>query len=138
LTSTNSVSLVSPSDDTSFKPPNTSWSSTIGSFLSARAHKFQVTPSNTPTTARPGEASSTFPYVATFPTIYERFGEAEGSSLFDVAATPATSLSGAAAPASIDALNSSGAWTKTVPSSFKGNGVVVAAHWPRNGSGELR
>jgi hypothetical protein len=95
-----------------------------------------LTPSNTPTTARPGDASSTFPYVAP-PTIHEQFGEAEGSPLFNVAATPATSPSGAAAPASIDAvLNSSGAWTKTVEVPLKENGVVIAAQ--HDGSRELR
>ena len=137
LTSTNSLSLISPSADTSFKPPNasTSWSTTIGSFLSAKALKFQLTPSNTPTTARPGDASSTFPYVAP-PTIHEQFGEAEGSPLFNVAATPATSPSGAAAPASIEAvLNFSGSWTKTVEVPLKENGVVIAAQ--HDGSREL-
>jgi len=134
LTSTNSLSLESPSADTSFKPPNTGWGS-FGSFLSARALKFQLTPSNTPTTARPSDAPSTFPHV-TPPTIHEQFGEAEGSPLFNVAATPATSPSGVVAPASIDAvLNSSIAWAKTVEVPLKENGVVIAAQ--HDGSGEL-
>ena len=121
LTSNNSLSLLSPSADTSFKPPpNTGWGSTIGSFLSARALKFQLTPSNTPTTARPSDSSSTFPHVAP-PTIHEQFGEAEGLPLFNVAVTPATSPS---AGASIDAVISSGAWTKSVEVSSKENGVI--------------
>ena len=133
LSSTNSLSMVSPSAETSFKPPNTSWGTTIGSFLSAKALKFQLTPSNTPTTARPGDASSAFPYVAP-PTIHEQFGEAEGSPLFNVAATPATSPSAAGAPASIDAvLNSSVVWSKTVEVSSKENGVVQ-----HDGPNELR
>ena len=120
LTSNNSLSLVSPSADTDFKPPpNTGWGSTIGSFLSARALKFQLTPLNTPTTAKPSNASSV-PRVA--PTIHEQFGEAEGSPLFNVAASPETSPSAARAPASIDAVISSGAWTKSAES--KENGVV--------------
>ena len=124
LTSTNSLSLISPPADTSFKPPpNTGWGSTIGSFLSARALKFQLTPSNTPTTARPSEGPSTFPHVAP-PTIHEQFGEAEGSPLFNVAVTPATSPSAAGVPASIDAVISSGAWTKSVEVSSKENGVI--------------
>ena len=123
LTSTNlnSLSLISPSADTSFKPPG--WGSTIGSFLSAKALKFQLTPSNTPTTARPSDASSTFSHVAP-PTIHEQFGEAEGSPLFNVAVTPATSPSAEGAPASIDAVISSGAWTKCVEVSSKENGVI--------------
>ena len=133
LTSTNSLSLASPSD-TSFKPPNTSWGTTIGSFLSARALKFQLTPSNTPATARPGD-TSLFPYVAP-PAIHEQFGEAEGSPLFNVAATPATSPSAAVAPASIDAVLNSGASTKTLEIPSKESGVVIAAQ--HDGPGELR
>ena len=115
LASTNSLLLVSPSD-TSFKPPNTStsWGTTIGSFLSARALKFQLTPSNTPATARPSETSKLSNVAPT--TIHEQFGEAEGSPLFNVAATPATSPSAAVAqtPASIDAVLNAGASTQTV------------------------
>ena len=132
LTSTNSLSLISPSSDTTFKPPpNTSWGTTIGSFLSARALKFQLTPSNTPTTARPGDSSSTFPYVAPRTTTQEQFGEADGSPLFNVVATPETSPSSAVAPASIDAVLNSNAWTKGVP--LKENGVVQ-----HDGPSELR
>ena len=133
LTSTNSLSLLSPSSDASSKPPNTSWGTTFGSFLSARGLKFQLTPSNTPTTARPGGAS-TLPHVA--PTIHEQFGEAEGSPLFNVAATPATSPSAAAAPASIDAVLNLGASTQTVKVPLNENGMVIAAQ--HDGSGELR
>jgi hypothetical protein len=129
LTSTNSLPLVSPSADTSFKPPNTSWGTTIGSFLSARTLKFQLTPSNMPATARPGDASK-LPYVA--PTIHEQFGEAEGSPLFNVAATPATSPSAAMAPASIDAVLNSGASTQTAEVPSNGN---AAQH---DGPGDLR
>ena len=132
LTSTNSLSLASPSADTSFKPSNTSWGTTIGSFLSARALKFQLTPSNTPTTARPSDASSAFPNVVP-PIIHEQFGEAEGSPLFNVAATPAISPSAAAAPASIDAVLNSDTWTKSMEVPSKENGV--AQH---DGPGELR
>jgi hypothetical protein len=94
----------SPSD-TSFKPPNTGWGTTIGSFLSAGAFKLPLAVSNTPTTAKPAD-TSTFPYLSS--AIHERFGEPEGSPLFN-GVTPATSPSGAMAPASIDAvlLNSS-------------------------------
>ena len=130
LTSTNSLSLQSPSD-TSFKPPNTSWGTTIGSFLSARALKFQLTPSNTPTTARPSDTSKLSNVAPT--TIHEQFGEAEGSPLFNVVATPATSPSAAVAPASIDAMLNAGASTKTVEVPSKGNGA--AQH---DGPGELR
>ena len=134
LTSTNSLPLVSPSVETNIKP-NTGWGSTFGSFLSSRALKFQLTPSNTPTTAKPGSTSSTFPYAAPT-TIHEQFGEAEGSPLFNVAATPATSPSDAGAPASIDAVLNSGARTKTVEAPSKENGVVIASQ--HNGPGELR
>ena len=129
LTSTNSLSLASPSD-TSFKPPVTpSWGTTIGSFLSARALKFQLTPSNTPVTAKPGDAS-------TFPVIHEQFGEAEGSPLFNVAATPASSPSAAVVPVSIDAVLSSSASTQTVEVPSNEDGVVIAAQ--HDGPGELR
>ena len=49
-----------------------------------------------------------FPHVAP-PTIHEQFGEDEGPPLFNVAATPAN----------IDAVISSGAWTKSVEVSSK-------------------
>ena len=58
------------------------------------------------------EPSSTFPHVAP-PTIHEQFGEAEGQPLFNVAVTPAT----------IDAVISSGAYTKGVEVASKENGV---------------
>ena len=132
LTSTNSLSLLSPSD-TGVKQPNSSWGATFGSFLSARALKFQLTPSNTPATARPGD-TSTPPHVA--PTIHEQFGEAEGSPLFNVAATPATSPSAAVAPASIDAVLNLGASTQTVKVPSNENGVVIAAE--HDGPVELR
>ena len=56
-----------PSANTSFKPPsNTVWG-TISSILSARALKFQLTPSHTATTTRQsGAASSTFLHVQLF------------------------------------------------------------------------
>ena len=134
LTSTNSLSLASPSD-TSFQPPpsTTSWGTAIGSFLSARALKFQFTPSNTPGTARPGDGSK-FPYDT--PPIHEQFGEAEGSPLFNVAATPATSPSAALAPASIDAVLNLGASTQTLQVPSNGNGAVIAAQ--HDGPSELR
>lgn len=134
LTSTNSLSLASPSE-TSFKPPpnTSSWGTTIGSFLSARALKFQLTPSNTPGTARPGDAS-TFPYAT--PAVHEHFGEAEGSPLFNVAPTPATSPSATVPPASIDAMLNSSASIQTVKVPSNEDEVVIAAQY--DGHVELR
>lgn len=103
LTSTNSLSLESPSD-TILKPPITSWGATIGSFLSARTSKFQLAPSNTPTTAKPSNAHLT-------PAIHEQFGEPEGSPLFN-GMSPGTSPTAAVVPASIDAVLSSGVSTQ--------------------------
>ena len=48
--------------------------------------------------------------------IHEQFGEAEGSPLFNVAATPAT----------VDTVISSGAWTKSVEVPSKENGVWLS------------
>ena len=78
-----------------------------------------MTPSNKPKIARPSDASSTCPHVA-LPTIHEQFGEAEGSPLFNVAATPAT----------IDAVISSGARTKGVEVLFEGKWCVVKHNVP--------
>ena len=53
--------------------------------------------------------------------------------MFNVAATPATSPSAVGAPASIDAVISSCAWTKTAEVLLKENGVVQ-----HNAPSELR
>ncbi|KAF8799370.1 hypothetical protein BYT27DRAFT_7201608 [Phlegmacium glaucopus] len=128
LTSTNSLSLDSP-PDTGLKPPNSGWSTTIGSFLSARAPKFPLVSSKSPTTARPGDAMT--PYLV--PTIHEQFGEAEGSPLFN-GMSPTTSPTSATVPASIDAVLNSGASTQPVKVAL--NDVVVVN---QHGSpGELR
>ena len=74
-----------------------------------------MTPSNTPKIARLSDASSTYLHVA-LPTILEQFGEAEGSPLLNVAATPPT----------IDAVISSGARSKGVEVPSKENGVWLS------------
>jgi len=122
LTSTSSLSLESP-PDTSFKPPNSGWSTTIGSFLSARASKFQLASSKTPTTASPGDAPA-LAYLT--PTIHEQFGEAEGSPLFN-GASPGTSPTAATVPLSIDAVLNSGASTQTAKIPSNDSGVVIVA-----------
>ena len=103
LTSTDSLSLESP-PDTSFKPPNTGWGS-FGSFLSAKALQFPLLSSKTPTTARPGGAS-------TLPR--EQFGEPEGSPLFN-GVSPGTSPTAAMVPPSIGAVLNSGSSTVKAP-----------------------
>ena len=119
LTSTNSLPLLSP--DSSFKLSNTNWSTTIGSFLSSRAPKFQLASSNTPTTAKPGDAS-TLPYLSS--AVHERFGEPEGSPLFN-GVTPETSPSAAMMPASIDAVLNSGASGEDVIDPSIESGVAI-------------
>lgn len=127
LTSTNSLSLESPSD-TGLKSI-TSWGTTIGSFLSAKAPKFQLGPSNTPTTARPSD-SSMFPYFA--PAIHERFGEPEGSPLFN-GVTPTISPM---ASASTDVVSNSGASAEAVKAPSNESGAANLAQ--HSSPGELR
>lgn len=112
LTSTNSL----PSD-TSFQQLN-SWGTTIGSFLSSRAAKFQLASSNTPTAAKPGD-------------VHERFGEPEGSPLFDGMSPGVSPMTTAMAPASIDAVLSSAVSTPNVKTPLNDSGLIVTQHGSR-------
>ena len=110
-----------PSANTSFKPPsNTGWgSTTIGSILSARALKFQPTPSNTATTTRQSDAaSSTFLHVQLFMNNLVNLKLRNRHGLMSLR------LLRLGAPASIGAVVSSGAWTKSLEVPTKENGMV--------------
>lgn len=119
LTSTNSLSLESP-PDTSFKPPNSGWSTAIGSFLSTRTSKLPFASVNTPTTARPGNTPAS-PHITS--SISEQFGKAEGSPLFN-GMSPATSPTDAIIPTSIDAVLNSATSTQTVKLPLNDSGVT--------------